>query len=196
MKKIILLFACLAMLCACQAGSNNSKQTDGQQEVADNEEAYMDEAVDASADGDLLQVEDADAPEAPDFTLTDLNGKPFKLSSLRGKYVILDFWGSWCYWCMKGMPEMKKYYAKYAGKLEILGVNCGDTEAKWKAAVVKHDLLWLHVYCPDDNAVLTTYDIQGFPTKILISPNGKIINSVCGEDKSFYQCLDEIFSQK
>ena len=49
---------------------------------------------------------------APDFTLDDINGKPFTLSSLRGKYVVLDFWGSWCGWCIKGMPDMKKYYEK------------------------------------------------------------------------------------
>ena len=47
--------------------------------------------------------------EAPDFTLNDINGQPPKLSSLRGKYVILDFWGSWCVWCIKGFPKMKEY---------------------------------------------------------------------------------------
>ena len=54
---------------------------------------------------------------APDFTLNDIDGNPLSLSSLRGKYVVLDFWGSWCVWCIKGMPEMKKYYAKYKDKL-------------------------------------------------------------------------------
>lgn len=47
---------------------------------------------------------------APEFTLKDLDGKNFDLSSLRGKYVVLDFWGSWCGWCIKGIPEMKKAY--------------------------------------------------------------------------------------
>ena len=73
--------------------------------------------------------------EAPDFTLKDIKGNDFKLSSLRGKIVVLDFWGSWCGWCIKGMPKMKEYYEKYKGKFEILGVDCNDTEAKWKAAV-------------------------------------------------------------
>ena len=80
---------------------------------------------------------------APDFTLNDLNGQPLSLSSLRGKYVVLDFWGSWCGWCIKGIPDMKKYYEKYKGKLEILGIDCRDTEEKWKAAVEKHELPWL-----------------------------------------------------
>ena len=112
---------------------------------------------------------------APDFTLNDINGKPLSLSSLRGQYVILDFWGSWCIWCIKGFPEMKE----------------------WKAAVQKHELPWLHVYCPRDNRqLLDAYGIQGFPTKILIDPQGKIVKTVVGEDPAFYTLLDETFSKK
>lgn len=77
----------------------------------------------------------ADADKAPDFELPDLQGNPLKLSSLRGKYVILDFWGSWCIWCIRGIPAMKEVYAKYKDKMEILGIDCRDTEVKWKAAV-------------------------------------------------------------
>ena len=69
---------------------------------------------------------------APDFTLNDINGKPLALSSLRGKYVILDFWGSWCVWCIRGIPNMKEYYNKYKGKFEILGIDCNDSEQEWK----------------------------------------------------------------
>ncbi|MDD6866575.1 MAG: TlpA disulfide reductase family protein, partial [Prevotella sp.] len=108
--------------------------------------------------------------EAPDFTLNDINGKPLSLSSLRGKHVVLDFWGSWCGWCIKGMPQMKEYYAKYKDKLEILGIDCNDTEEKWKAAVAKHELPWLHVYNPrgSQDDVCSKYGIRGFPTKILV----------------------------
>lgn len=55
---------------------------------------------------------------APEFTLKDLDGKNFDLSSLRGKYVVLDFWGSWCGWCIKGIPEMKRHM-KIQGKNRI-----------------------------------------------------------------------------
>ena len=134
---------------------------------------------------------------APDFTLNDINGKPLSLSSLRGQYVILDFWGSWCIWCIKGFPEMKEYYNKYKGKFQILGVDCNDTQEKWKAAVQKHELPWLHVYCPRDNRQLfDAYGIQGFPTKILIDPQGKIVKTVVGEDPAFYTLLDETFGKK
>lgn len=132
---------------------------------------------------------------APDFTLNDINGKPLSLSSLRGKYVLLDFWGSWCIWCIKGFPQMKEYYNKYKGKFEILGIDCNDPEQKWKDAVKKHELPWLHVYNPRDSKVLEDYGIQGFPTKILVGPDGKIVKTVVGEDPAFYTFLDETFGK-
>jgi len=135
--------------------------------------------------------------DAPDFTLKDIEGNDFTLSSLRGKYVILDFWGSWCGWCIKGMPQMKEYYKKYDGKFEIVGVDCNDTEQKWKDAVKKHELPWKHVYNKrgDANDVCEKYAIQGFPTKIVLSPEGKIVKTIVGEDPAFYTLLDELFSK-
>ena len=132
--------------------------------------------------------------EAPDFTLNDINGNPFTLSSLRGKYVILDFWGSWCGWCIKGFPEMKQYYQKYKGKFEILGVDCSDTEEAWKKAVNENQLPWLHVFNPQDNKNLQeSYGITGYPTKIIVGPDGKIVKTIVGEDPKFYVFLDELF---
>ena len=132
---------------------------------------------------------------APDFTLNNINGKPFKMSSLKGKYVVLDFWDSWCGWGIKGFPKMKEYYQKYKGKFEILGVDCNDTPEKWKAAVKKHELPWLNVYNPRESKVLSDYAIQGFPTKIIVGPDGKIIKTIVGEDPAFYTLLDELFGK-
>lgn len=141
------------------------------------------------------QKKQAAGIEAPAFTLNDIEGKPLSLTSLRGKYVILDFWGSWCIWCIKGFPQMKEYYAKYPGKFEILGIDCNDTEEKWKDAVKKHELPWLHVYCPKESTLLADYGVTGFPTKIIIGPDGKIVKTIVGEDPSFYTLLDELFNQ-
>lgn len=154
------------------------------------------DAVQTSIDHEKARKEAAkavaDGMMAPDFTLNDINGKPLSLSSLRGKYLILDFWGSWCGWCIKGFPEMKKAYEKYSSKMEILGVDCNDTEQKWKDAVAKHELPWKHVYNPRTSDVTTTYAIQGYPTKIVIDPQGKIVKTIIGEDPAFYTLLDEL----
>ena len=135
----------------------------------------------------------AEGAEAPDFTLKDLNGQDLALSSLRGKYVVLDFWGSWCGWCIKGIPDMKKYYEKYKGKMEILGIDCRDTEEKWKAAVEKYELPWLHVRNEGNPDVSLLYAVQGYPTKIVVDPDGKIAKVMIGEDPAFYEYLDKLF---
>ena len=133
---------------------------------------------------------------APDFTLMDINGKPLALSSLRGKWVILDFWGSWCKWCIKGVPQMKEYYAKYNGQLEILGVDCNDTVDMWKAAVAQYELPWVHVYWDKDDEAsdnpIALYGVRGFPTKVVINPEGKVAKVIVGEDPAFYDFLDKV----
>jgi peroxiredoxin len=135
----------------------------------------------------------AEGTMAPDFTLKDINGKDLTLSSLRGKYLVLDFWGSWCHWCIKGMPDMKNAYSKYNKKAEFLGIACNDKEEKWKDAVKKNELPWLQVINDGDVDVSALYGIQGYPTKIVIDPDGKVIKVVEGEDPDFYLYLDTIF---
>ena len=156
----------------------------------------LDQAI-ASADRELARQEQAKniAPgkPAPTFTLKDIKGNDLSLESLRGKYVVLDFWGSWCGWCIKGFPEMKKYYEQYKSKMEILGIDCNDTEAKWKDAVEKHQLPWLHVYNPRNSDIATKYAIEGYPTKIVVDPQGIIARVVIGEDPEFYTYLDSLF---
>ena len=146
---------------------------------------------------EVQQMEDVQADLAPDFELPDLQGNPLKLSSLRGKYVVLDFWGSWCIWCIRGIPHMKKAYSKYKDKMEILGVDCQDTEEKWKAAVEEHQLPWLQVRCPEDylQTLGQQYRIQGFPTKVIIDPEGRLVKVVVGEDPAFYTFLDQLFAK-
>jgi thiol-disulfide isomerase/thioredoxin len=136
---------------------------------------------------------------APDFTLTDIDGKPFTLSAYdpEGKYTILDFWGSWCGPCIGGMPEMEKVYEKYADKLEILGIACRDKEADWKKAVAEHRLPWLHVIndaSSAENDAVKLYEVKAFPTKIILSPDKKIVLVYEGEGGDFYDKLDELLN--
>ena len=131
---------------------------------------------------------------APDFTLKNLDGEDFSLSSLKGKYVVLDFWGSWCGWCIKGIPDMKKIYEKYQGKLEIVGIDCNDTEEKWKAAVEKHGINWINVINSKekDKDLTTMFNVNGFPTKLILSPEGTILKIVVGESPEFYEAIKKL----
>ncbi len=132
---------------------------------------------------------------APDFTLEDLQGGQFTLSSIRGKWVVIDFWGSWCGWCIKGFPALKEAYKKYDGKLEVVGVDCGDTPEAWKAAVAKFSLPWINVYNPkSETSVDKVYGIQGFPTKVIVDPEGRIARIVTGEDPQFYTILENLIN--
>ena len=138
------------------------------------------------------ELELKEGKRAPDFTLKDINGNDFNLASLfgKGKYIVVDFWGSWCSWCIKGFPKMKEYYNKYRDKLEIVGIACYDKEDKWKAAVAKNDVPWLHVFSPD-GITEERYGVTGYPYKVLISPKGKVIKCFRGEADEFYKTLDK-----
>ena len=70
-----------------------------------------------------LQQGDVDAPA---FTFQDREGKDVSLSDFKGKWVIIDFWGSWCRYCIKGIPALKEAYAKYQTQVEVIGVACRD----------------------------------------------------------------------
>mgnify|MGYP002623808944 FL=1 len=181
MKKIFLSIVLLSVTLALVVSCGNRQKTD-------------DAAV---VDAQQTEAVAVDEGMAPDFELPDLQGNPLKLSSLRGKYVVLDFWGSWCVWCIRGIPSMKEAYAKHKDKMEILGVDCNDSEEQWRAAVAEHQLPWLQVRCPEDQmeAIATAYGIEGFPTKVVIDPEGEIVKVIVGEDPAFYTFLDELFAQ-
>ena len=127
--------------------------------------------------------------QVPELGLKDLHGHVLELKSLRGKYVVLDFWGSWCTWCIKGFPKLKEYYAKYKDRLEIVGIDCNDTAEKWATAVKKHNVPWLHVRS-EDGIAEQKFRVQGYPYKVLISPEGIVLNAYLGETEAFYQYLD------
>ena len=134
---------------------------------------------------------------APDFTLPDLEGKEFTLSSLygKGKYTVIDFWGTWCSWCMKGMPSMKEAYAKNKAKVEFVGVDCGDKQDIWKQGVASLQLEWINVWTQNDD-VSVSYGIQGFPTKLILDPQGTIVARFNGEDPAFYTTLDSLVNKQ
>ena len=117
---------------------------------------------------------------APDFVQSDVNGVPVKLSSFRGKYVLVDFWASWCGPCRQENPNVVKAYNKYKDKnFTILGVSLDRESGRenWIAAIKNDGLTWTQVsdlkYWQNEAAAL--YQVTAIPANFLIGPDGKII---------------------
>lgn len=115
---------------------------------------------------------------APDFALKDIEGNTIRLSDFRGRWVLLDFWGSWCVWCRRGNPALVELYEKYGGKdFEIIGLAARDKDENWKKAIADDRLAWRHAnlaHTEGGNELPARYNVSGFPTKILIDPQGNI----------------------
>ena len=131
--------------------------------------------------------------EVPDFRLKNLDGEYMTLDSFKGKYALIDFWGTWCGWCIKGIPDMKAAYGKYKDRLEIVGIDCRDSEEKWREGVEKYELPWTNLYNGDSDEITVAYGVQGYPCKILIDPESKVVEAFLGEDPALYKKLDELF---
>jgi len=135
--------------------------------------------------------------QATDFTQNDVNGKPVKLSDFKGKYVLLDFWASWCAPCRRENPNVKEAYAKYKSKgFEVLGVSLDKEEAKaaWLKAIADDKLTWTQVsdLRSWNNEAAVLYSVKAIPTNFLIDPQGKIIaKDLRGEELQLK--LKEIF---
>lgn len=127
--------------------------------------------------------------QAPDFSLKDKNGSIVTLSALKGKYIVLDFWGSWCGWCIEEFPSLKTYYENHKTEIEFVGIACNDSAEAWQNAIEKNQLIWTQLFNSDDNDVSVLYGVKAFPTKIILDKDLKIIKRFVGTDEDFYQTL-------
>lgn len=131
---------------------------------------------------------------APDFEVTDINGNKVTLKSFKGKYVLIDFWASWCGPCRREAPNFVNIYNKYKTKgFTIFGVSLDKDEASWKKGIKEMKLSWNHTcdfkVWKSDLAKL--YNVQSIPTCYLIDPNGIIVaKGIVGE--KLYHKLNEL----
>jgi peroxiredoxin len=115
---------------------------------------------------------------APDFTQTDEHGKAVALSSFKGKYVLVDFWASWCGPCRAENPNVLSAYRQYKAKgFTILGVSLDDQKDKWIGAIRKDALPWTQVSDLKGwkNSVALLYGVEGIPMNFLLDKDGKIV---------------------
>lgn len=144
------------------------------------------------------------------FSSSELRGEPLNLSDYKGRYVLLDFWASWCVPCRKGNPHLLTLYKKYKDKgFEIIGISDDDSNLEaWRKAVEKDEIgVWKHVLrglkydgknFDRTNDISDRYGIHTLPTKILINPDGMIIGRYGGggeSDEAMDKKLEEVFGE-
>ena len=138
------------------------------------------------------------------FAQTGIDGKLVDIANLKGKVVLIDFWGSWCVPCRLSHPGLKKLYEKYKDKgFEIIGIanevtsaDPADKEKAWRKAVKEDGINWLHIlYDPALFDAVKAYDINGYPTKFLIDQNGKFVLRILGNSETLHKTLEAKLSE-
>ncbi len=136
------------------------------------------------------------------FSQIGADGKIVDISALKGKVILIDFWGSWCVPCRMSHPALKKLYDKYKSKgFEIIGIanelanstrDKGKQDIAWRKAIKEDGLKWLQVmYDPAIIDLVKEYDINGYPTKFLVDQNGKFVMRILGNSDKLHADLEE-----
>ena len=174
MKQIKLFLFALALTVMPQAISAQAPA---------NAQSGVVEVLDAKYATNLLKP----GTDAPDINLQTIDGKQFSLKSLRGKYVVLDFWASWCPDCRKDSPYIMSLYEKFAPKgVEFVGVSFDTKAEAWKNGVEKLGIKYTQVSDMKhmrESAVAQTYCVKWIPTVYVVDPEGKVVLGTVMSDK-------------
>jgi peroxiredoxin len=133
---------------------------------------------------------------APEIALTNPNGQVVKLSSLRGKYVLIDFWAKWCGPCRRENPNVVKAYKRFKDKgFEVFGVSLDRNKEDWLKAIAEDGLTWTHVSDLKyfESQAAKDYNINAIPFSILLDKTGKIIAKNL-RGAALEQKLEEVFN--
>jgi peroxiredoxin len=121
--------------------------------------------------------------KAPLFSAKSIEGEDIDLASLKGKYVLLDFWGSWCGPCKREIPKLRALYEKYKlDKFTLIGI-AKDERKPLLSYIKENGITWPQILQDTDHYILRLYNIQGYPTKFLIDPEGKIVAKDASADE-------------
>lgn len=135
---------------------------------------------------------------APEISLTDISGNTISLASLKGKFVLIDFWASWCGPCREEFPYLKEIWELYKDKqLVVLSVSRDEDLKKWKAAIEKEQTAdWINVSSvQNSDKIETKYFVTGIPHKVLVDPTGVIIGKWKGSGSKNKRELFEILEK-
>jgi len=112
---------------------------------------------------------------APDFAFTSSEGEHIALEDLRGKVVLLDFWGTWCPPCVESVPELRNLHKRYSkeGSFVVIGISSDSDEDEWREFTAKNKMIWPQ-YRDRDHRILSAFNIRAFPTYILIDHEGVV----------------------
>lgn len=138
-------------------------------------------------DAIIRQLENVEiGKEAPAFSLPDTSGQVVALSDFKGKYVLLDFWASWCPPCRKENPNVVEAFRKYKDKnFTVVGISLDNDKKRWIDAINADSLTWTHLSDLKywDSEIPALYGVRGIPANVLINPDGKIVaKNITGEE--------------
>jgi peroxiredoxin len=157
----------------------------------------LDHAREFAASVDKMRITAIGQP-APEIALPDTTGQIVKLSSMRGKYVLVDFWAKWCGPCRHENPNVVRAYHKYKDKgFTVFGVSLDRNKQDWVKAIHEDNLTWTHVSDLKfwQSEAAKTYNITGIPFSLLLDPNGVIIAKNL-RGKALHNKLAEVLDQK